>query len=158
MAGKKKKSNAGLQIGGSVNVMGGDFIAGEKNISVDKGGVFIGGDAQSSNIVTGDHDQVGNQGAAQEALFAELIKKIEQRPNTSADDREDLKTTIAEIKAEAEKGEQVNESFLSRRLRNIERIAPDIAEVILATLTNPAAGFATIVRKVAERARKSAST
>jgi len=33
------------------------------------------------------------------------------------------------------------------------RIAPDIGEVVLTTLTNPVAGFATVIKKVAERAK-----
>ncbi len=158
MAGKRKKNNVGLEIGGNVNVNHGDFIAGDKNVKVDKGGMFVGGDVKGSNLVTGDHDSVGNQITTREALFTELIKKIDQRPDTPPEDKEDLKANVTEIKAEAAKGEKADESFLLRRLRNIERIAPDIADVVLATISNPAAGFAMIVKKVAERARKTAST
>ena len=157
MTRKKKKSGSELQIGGNVTLSRGDFVTGDKNVKVDKGGVFVGGDVQDSNIVTGDHNQVGNQDSTREVLFTEVIKKIEQRPNTSPEDKEDLKANVVEIKAEAEKGEQADESFLSRRLRNIERIAPDIADVVLATLTNPVAGFSMIIKKVADRAGKSAS-
>jgi hypothetical protein len=157
MAGKKKKTGPGLQIGGNVRVSGGDFIAGNKNVKIDKGGVYIGGGVKGSNIVTGDHNKVANQESAREALFTDLFKAIEQRPATSQEDREDLKVNVAEIKTEAEKGEQADASFLTRRLRHIERIAPDIVEVVLASMTNPAAGFATLITKVAERAHKSAT-
>ena len=157
MSGKKKntrnQSRDGLQIGGNVTVTHGDVVAGDKNIKVDKGGVFTGGHVQGANIVTGDHNQVGNKQAEQEAFFDELLKRIDQRPNTLPEDKEDLKANVAEIKAETEKGEQANETFLSRRLRNIMRIAPDIGEVVLTTLTNPVAGFATVIKKVAERAK-----
>lgn len=152
MTDKRKSGNHDLQIGGSVHVSQGDFVAGDKNIQVDKGGVFVGGDVQHSNLITGDHDQVGDGGNGREALFAELLQKIEQRPDTPPEDRADLKANVAEIKAEAAKGDQADETFLSRRLRNIERIAPDIADVVLATLANPAGGFAMVVKKIAERA------
>lgn len=155
MTAKKKKDQGGIQIGGNVNVTRGDFVAGNK-IKVDKGGMYTGGDIQESNVVTGDHNQVGDVESTREALFADLIKKIDQRIDIPSEDKEDLKVNIEEIKAEANKGEQADETFLSRRLRNIERIAPDIGEVILATLANPAAGFAMIIKKVAERARKAA--
>lgn len=158
MAAKKKKSNSGLQVGGNINVTRGDVVAGDKNIKIDKGGVFAGGDVKGSNIVTGDHNKVGNQEIARDALFTDIIKKIEERPKTSLEDKGDLKANVEEVKVEVEKGEQADETFLLRRLRNIERIAPDIADVVLATLTNPVAGFAMIVKKVAERARKTAST
>ncbi len=158
MTAKRKKSGSGLQIGGSVHVTGGDLIAGDKNVKIDKGGVYVGGGVQGSNIITGDSNKVANQESSREMLFTDLIEKIKKRPDTSNEDKEDLQVNVAEIKAEAAKGEQADESFLSRRLRNIERIAPDIAEVVLITLTNPAAGFATIVKKVAERANKSAKS
>ena len=155
---KKGKSDGKLQIGGSVHVTGGDFVAGDKNTNVNKGGVYVGGDVQGSNIVTGDQNQVGNEGTIREELFSELNKKIELRPNTPPEDRADLKTSVAEIRAEAEKGDQADESFLAQRIRNIKRIATDIAEVVLAALTNPAAGFAAVVTKIAQRAQKSAQT
>jgi hypothetical protein len=155
--GKKKKSNEnGIEIGGNVNIKNGDFVGGDKSIKVDKGGVYAGGDIRESTIVTGNQNQVGNLEATREALFTELFKKIDQRADTPPEDKEDLKVNVEEIKAEAEKGEKADETFLSRRLRNIERIAPDIAEVVLATLVNPAAGFALVVKKVAERARNPA--
>jgi hypothetical protein len=42
------------------------------------------------------------------------------------------------------------------RLRNIQRMAPDILDVVLAALSNPAAGFASVVKKVAQRIEESA--
>jgi len=139
MPSKKKnhRRGAGLQIDGNVSVTQGDFVAGDKNIKYDKGSLFVGGSVEG-NIVIGDHNQVSNQQAAQEAFFEELLKRIDLRSNTTPVDKEDLKVNVAEVKAETEKGEQADETFLSRRLRNIERIAPDIAEVMSATLANHA--------------------
>ncbi|HBY08693.1 MAG TPA: hypothetical protein DEH22_13260 [Chloroflexi bacterium] len=62
-----------------------------------------------------------------------------------------MKANVAEIKAEDEKGDQAEESFIARRLRNIQRMAPDILEVMLATIANPAAGFGMVAKKVAEK-------
>lgn len=157
MAAKKKKGDNRLEIGGNVNMSGGDFVNGNKSVRVDKGGVYAGGDIQGSTVVTGDHNQIGNTDTAQDELFRDLLKMIEQRPDTPPEDKDDLSASVEEIKAEADKGEKADETFLSRRLRNIERIAPDIADVVMATLANPAAGFAMVVRKVAERARKPSS-
>lgn len=84
---------------------------------------------QDSNIVTGDHNRVGNEEISRDALFAELIRKIEQRPNTTPEDKEDLKANVEEIKTEAEKGQQADESFVERRLRNIKRIAPTLLKL-----------------------------
>lgn len=119
-----------VHIGGNVHVEG-DFIARDKNVTVN------------------------NQTAMQKELFESILQQIEQRPNTAPEDVDDLKANVQEFKTEANKGEEADESFLARRLRNIERIAPDIGEVLIATVANPAAGFALIVKKVAERATKS---
>lgn len=134
----------GVKIGGNVSIGKGDFIGRDKNVSVAAGGMNV----------EGDMTTVNNQAAVREELFEDILKKIEQRPDTPPEDTDDLKTNVQEFKAEAEKNDEADESFLARRLRNIERIAPDIGEVLLASLVNPAAGFALVVKKVAERASK----
>ena len=155
MAAKRKTSgrkSGGLSVGGNINVTRGDFVAGDKSITVARGGVFAGGNIQGSTV-----NAIGNQEFPAEEFFTELFKKIEMRPKTSPEDKEDLKANVQEIKGEITKGEQADQSFLSRRLRNIQRIAPDIADVVLATLSGPFAGAAMIIKKVGARAGKSAS-
>jgi hypothetical protein len=155
MAKRTRREQGGLQIGGGVTVSGGDFVAGDK-VNVDRGGVYAKGDIRDSTLVTGDHDQMQAAGAEQAALFVELLKKIDQGKNTTPAQKEELKHEVQMVQAEAAKGEQAGESFLTRRIHNIEQIAPDIADVMLATLANPAAGFALVVKKVAARAVKQA--
>jgi hypothetical protein len=155
MTRKKKNTIGGLSIGGNVHITRGDFVSGDKNVRVDKGAVFVGGDVQGSKIVTGNRNQIGNQELMRDDLFAEILEKIERRRDIATEDKEDLKANVAEVKAETEKEEKADTTFLARRLRNIERIAPDIADVVLTTLSNPVAGFATVVKKVAELARSS---
>ena len=153
---KKSRQGSGFQIGGNVQITNGDLVTGDKTITVGQGAVFAGGNIENSNIVTGHHNRVGGGEDPREVFFAELLQRIDQRPHTSGEDREDLKANVAEIQAEAARGNDADEPFLARRIRNIKRIAPDIAEVLLTTLVNPAAGFAVLVRRVAERARVSA--
>ncbi len=148
----KKRDQNGLNIHGNVNIQHGDLVAGDKKITVQNGATYVGGNMEHSNLVIGDDNQTSNTLAVQNDLFEIIFEKIEQRPKTDAEDKEDLKTNLKEIKAEAQKGEKADESFLARRLRNIKRIAPDIAEVVVATLANPAAGFALIVKKMADQA------
>ncbi len=138
---KKAEGDWNVNIGGGVHVERGDFVGRDKNVSVGAGGIIVQGDAE-----------INSQAALQKELFESILKRIEERPNTPPADADDLKANVQEFKAEADKGEQADESFLGRRLRNIQRIAPDIGEVMLATIANPAAGFAMIVKKVAERA------
>ena len=43
---------------------------------------------------------------------------------------------------------------MSRRFRNIARTAPDVLEVVVATLGNPLAGFGVAVKKITEKAKE----
>ncbi len=71
-------------------------------------------------------------------------------------EKQDLFAEVDEIKDEVAKGEQANESFLSRRLRNLKKTAPDIADVALAALTSPGSAISTIVKKVAKKIKDEA--
>jgi hypothetical protein len=140
------QDDGGVKIGGNVSIGRGDFIGRDKKISVAAGGTNVEGDMT-----------VNDQAAVREELFEDILKKIEQRPDTPPEDTEVLKTNVREFKAEVDKGDQADESFLAARFRNIKRIAPDIGEVLLTSITNPAAGFALVVKKVAERAKSQGS-
>jgi hypothetical protein len=83
-------------------------------------------------------------------IIEKVLSTIEES-HYPPDDKEDLKVDFQEILSEVEKGNQANESFVARRLRNIKRMAPDILETILAAMVNPASGFGMIAKKVAER-------
>ena len=91
-------------------------------------------------------------------LFEQLYTAIETNTKASPADKEDLKAEVEEIQLTvtdaAHKNEKVDESFLSRRFRNIARVAPDILDVVVATLGNPLAGFGVAVKKIAERAKE----
>ena len=52
--------------------------------------------------------------------------------------------------------EDANESFLSRRLRNLKKTAPDIADVALAALAGPGSAISTSVKKVAKKLKSEA--
>jgi hypothetical protein len=126
------------------------------NISDVSGNVNIAG----GNITT--HQTTTGLSAAEiKQLFDSLYAKIDARPETPAADREDLKAEVEEIQSavtEAAAGQaKVDESFLSRRFRNIARMAPDILEVVVATLANPLAGLGIAVGKIAEQAGTSSA-
>lgn len=83
-------------------------------------------------------------------MVYEAIKKSSR----DATEKDDLDAEVDEIKDEVAKGEQANESFLSRRLRNLKKMAPDIADVALATLANPASGLGKAVQKIAKKIKE----
>jgi len=126
---KKIDTGGGAYIGGSVNT---------------GGGKFVGRDDFSTTSASADE-------LAQ--AFEKIYAAIEARPNTSARDKADLKAEVQDAQAEVAKGEQASEDFLSRRLRNIQRMAPDILDVAESALAGPAAALGTVLQKVVKKIR-----
>jgi hypothetical protein len=126
-------TGGGAYIGGKVTVAGGDFVG---------------------------RDQVKAVGLTKQEiadLFKPIYTAIDVRRDTPPQERDDLKAEVEEIQAEVAKDEDAKEVFLARRLRNLKRMAPDVLDVVLATLTNPAAGLGAVARKVAEKMKAEAS-
>ncbi len=118
------------------------------------GSVVIGGNLENSLIVTGDHNYV----APAPPKFASVYQDLDAQANLPPTDKEDLRSELQMFEEEDQKGSQANEGFLAQRLRNIKRIAPDILDVVLATIASPRAGFGMIARKVAEKMKEEAQT
>ena len=154
---RKISTGGGSYIEGGVQTGGGDFVAGAgaRNVKAGERGIAVGGDVNGSTFVTGDGNIVGSK-VEREKLFEEVHQKIEARPNTAPEDKADLQAEVKEIQTEAAKEDKADEAFLSRRLRNLKRMAPDILEVVTATLVNPLAGFGLAVKKIAEKAKETA--
>jgi hypothetical protein len=160
-------TGGGAYIEGGVDTGGGDFVGRDKVVKGDEvKGDKVGGDQITIGDVGSGAAVAAGRGARAEVshgpsgaeiarLFDPIYRRIETHPNLTPLDRADLKEEVEEVHAEVEKGDQADESFLARRLRNLRRVAPDILDVVLATLTHPGAGFATAVRKVAERMKES---
>jgi hypothetical protein len=126
----------------TINTGGGAYFGG--SVTVDHGGKLVGRDDHSVHIQAGtDLAQV----------FESIYRQIEQRPATPAEDQADLKAEVEEVQAEVAKGEEANVGFLEHRLRNLKRMAPDILEVMVNALGNPALGIATTIRKVLAKAK-----
>jgi hypothetical protein len=123
------------------------------NISDISGNVNVAG----GNITT--HHTVNGLSAAEiKQLFDGLYAEIDRQANTSTADKEDIKAEVQEIQSTvtqaAQQNEKVDEGFLSRRFRNIARMAPDVLDVVVATLSNPLAGLGVAVKKIAEKAKE----
>lgn len=118
----------------------------DRIVTAGDGSVVVGGDVNQSVIVTGDHNRINVN-----SKFSAIYKQVEEHPALSPTDKSDLKSELQTFEDEDKKGPESNEGFLAQRLRNIKRIAPDILEVAIATIANPAAGFGMIAKKVVEK-------
>lgn len=63
-------------------------------------------------------------------------------------------TKVDEIRTEANKGDTANPNFIQQRLINLAKMAPEIFQVVVATLINPVNGFALAVQKIAQKAKE----
>ena len=94
-------------------------------------------------------------------LFDQLYTAIETNAKTSLANKEDLKAEVKELQSTiteaVQKNEKVDEGFLSCRFRNIARMAPDLLDVVVATLANPLAGLGVAAMKLAAKAKEETS-
>lgn len=127
------------------------------NISSVSGEINIAGEDITSNKTV--H---GLSAVDIERVFDQIYTAINTNAKTSHANKEDLKAEVQEIQSTvteaAQKNEKVDESFLSRRFRNIARMAPDVLDVVVATLANPLAGLGVAVKKIAEKAKGETAT
>jgi len=112
--------------------------------------IYVGGNV-AGNIVVGDDNITENT----KSVFKSIYHAIDESKRDDTE-KQDLVAEIDEIQDEVAKGDDANESFLSRRLRNLKKMAPDIAEVALSALTGPSAAFGIIVKNVAKKIKDEA--
>lgn len=132
MTNKKKDTRSvntegGAYIGGNVNTSGGDFVGRDKI-------THIGGSTNIQNV------------------FAPVYTAIQQAA-LPPQDKVDLAAEVKEIETAIVEGKVIEEAWLERKLRNLKRMAPDIAEVALSALGGPGAAAGAIVKKVAEKVK-----
>lgn len=101
----------------------------------------------------------GIQGTELAPLFDKVYQTIAALPDVNAGKKQELAETAKRIETEvAEKGAQADQTDLQRWMGNIQKMAPDIVDVILASLGGPLSAVTTILKKVAERAKQTSST
>lgn len=83
-------------------------------------------------------------------MFVSLLSDIDKQTALDDTQKKKIKEEISTINQELLK-DKPTESFFAQRIANIKNIAPDIADVVLATVLNPAAGFSEIARKIAKK-------
>jgi hypothetical protein len=153
-------TGGGALVRGNLNV-GRDFVGRDQVIHGDQ----VGGDKITASNVSGTGIGIGKnvqvsvqQGlsaAELAALFQTIDAQIDRRPEDPSITKDELRTTVQQVKEETAKGEQANPARVERLLKTLADWAPDVADVALATLANPAAGIASAVAKVAQRLKAS---
>lgn len=87
------------------------------------------------------------------AIFFEIYAHIDNAKELSFDDKRDIKAEIEEVE-DAFGEESPDENFILRRLRNVKRMMPQIAEFAIETLKNPNSDMVGVITNVERRLYK----
>jgi hypothetical protein len=88
-----------------------------------------------------------------EELFKHLNRKIRRSRKGSQVEKSRLENQVKKIEAEAAKGPAADPGKLERWIKTLANMAPDIVEVMAASLAGPVTGFTLVFKKIVERAR-----
>ena len=131
--------------------------------------------AQTQSIVINSENAIGNIIASNEAkvkvnqkvihqatpemdrLFKSVHEKLETHPVQAAPNADKVQEQVKKIEKEAAKGEKADPTKLESWLVKLARMAPDILDVMLASLGGPVTGFTAVFKKIAERAKETST-
>ncbi len=122
----------------------------KNGLSAGDGSIVIGGNVKGSNIVMGNHNTISNQSVNIAPLFQTIYHYVDTHPKLQAGKKQDAKEELKEIEIALEEPKP-DESFILRRFRNLNRMAPEIVEVAFETLKNPIGGVAEIIKRIAKK-------
>lgn len=134
---KNKKNPPSINITGE-NVVGSIDASGHAKVNV----------TQSSAHKTQD--------ANFDRLFELLEEQIKARPADPNVDKQEIRDQVNQIKTEAAQGEKANPNKLERWIRNLAKMAPDIVDVMAASLGGPISGLTAVIQKIAARVKAEA--
>lgn len=136
----QNKHSRNKQIGGDQNVIQGSI----------SGGVIVQG--RGANVAVQQSSGINKEQLS--LVFEKLYQAIQARPDDPNIDKEEISETVQRIEQEVKKGDQANDSKLKRWMESLNRMAPDIVDVILASLGGPVSGMTAVLKKVTEHARQ----
>lgn len=84
---------------------------------------------------------------------AQIYQVIDSSPDISQAEKEDLKQQIEKINYEIQKGSKAETGRLEKLINTVGIMAPDIFEVIVATLANPLTGIGLVIKKIGDKAK-----
>jgi hypothetical protein len=137
---KKGRAQAGIIIGGGSKVeVGGDMVGGNKTTTTNTFTIHA---STSTN------------------LFGQVDQKIATHRWKDPKQRKAVETAVSEIKTKLENstGQPVKVSWLEKRLSIIARMAPDIYDVVVATLASPVLGIKEVIDKIRKKAEENLVT
>ena len=121
------------------------------NPQVTQGGIQITGNVSIENSKIAGRDNIEKNIFNVNVSFAPVYHAIQENASIPPDVKENLEKNVIQLEQEIIKGDRAEPSFIQKRMEAIQKMAPDIAEVVVATLQNPAAGIGLVVKKVIDK-------
>lgn len=119
---------------------------------VGAGAAVAAGRNSSAKVISGD---AGNWS---KKWLAEINARIDALENTPRDEKDDLKHQVEKIDEEIRKGSRAEKSRLEKLINTLSIMAPDIFEVVVATIQSPLMGIGIVIKKVGDKVKLGAST
>lgn len=153
----QKEAELEARIQSQIDTGGGAFVVGD----VEAGEDFVGRD---KTTITGDGNVVGDRSSATvvkrtgigadevAALFDQALALARQRP---PEVREDLEAAVETVQEETEAGEDADKRLLNKALDVLLEAGPDVLEIVLEAVLNPAAAAGKGAQMLAKQAKKS---
>lgn len=113
-----------------------------------QGGINIKGNVTIKNSRVAGRDNVEKKIINTNLSFAPVYHALKENATILSDSKKTIEESVKQIEKEVKKGAEAKASFIQQRLENIQKMAPDIADVVIATLQNPAVGISLAVKKV----------
>jgi len=85
--------------------------------------------------------------------MTQINKEVDSLPDISQAEKEDLKQQVEKIGDEAQKGSKAEVGRLEKLINTLNVMAPDIFDVVIATLANPLVGIGLVIKKIGDKAK-----
>ncbi len=142
----------GVSVGGNVggSIVTGDQVGGDQ--------YTVGDISDSTGIAIGPHATAtvteGVSGPELAQLFQTVAQQIAARPADPDVDKKEIADVVAQIEKETRTREAPNENKLERWLRHLAQMAPDILDVIAASMISPVTGTTAVLKKIVDKVKK----
>ena len=113
---------------------------------ITQGGINITG-----NVTIKDSKVAGRDNIEKNVInvsFAPVYHALKENATIPPETKKTVEQSVKQIEQEVKKGDKAKPTFIRERLQNIQKMTPDIAQVVIATLQNPAVGISLAVKKV----------
>lgn len=116
-----------------------------------QGGINIKGNVTIRNSKIAGRDNVEKKVVNVNLSFAPVYHALNESATISPETKKTVEENVKQVEQEVKKGDKAKPSFVQERLQNILKMAPDIGEIVVATLLNPAGGISLAVKKVVKK-------